>query len=170
MMSVIFDLRDNSSHLGETDNRAFSASHLQANEGVIVGGRRGGLAQSRLVGRQRQGYGKSRLERLLLGHGEGQLGGNTSGRGGTLAREVHLWKDLGQVSLHVRLLSLHDQLVEGDEGNGHGEDDTRGNSGASNDGHCILCRFFVDQRSEMVLELLGQLESVCEWWREEVRV
>lgn len=32
--------------------------------------------------------------------------------------------DDGKVSLHVRLLPLHDQLVESDEGNGESEHDT----------------------------------------------
>ncbi|GMR61946.1 hypothetical protein PMAYCL1PPCAC_32141, partial [Pristionchus mayeri] len=90
VMSVIVGLGDTSSHLGETNSRAFNVSHLQLIECVIVGRRRRGLTKSRLVGRQWEGYGKSSFERLLLGHGERQLGRSTSSTGWTLAPEVNL--------------------------------------------------------------------------------
>lgn len=124
-----------SSHLGKTDDRTLGACDLVLLEDLIVCRRRRGLAESWLVGRQREGYGKRSLDSLLLGGSKRQLGGRTGSSCRTLAAEVHLLSDLGKMALHVRLLPLHDQLVQCDQGNGEGEGEARSNCDGS--GHLV---------------------------------
>lgn len=56
--------RAGKSHHGAGFQNLRAGNYLLLLEGLIVGGRRGGLAQGRLVGRQRQRDGERGLERL----------------------------------------------------------------------------------------------------------